>query len=160
MNMKNKLFLLLFLILPCFANSMDLYYDKSNQPESVSDEKMQSVMKNATDMWQKCGVKFNFEKSTSVVYWNSGSSLDIKGFTDIKEKDEKVIAYKIALNSLQSFQSVEYLSYILAHEIGHSIGLKHSLNKNSIMYFKTNDVIVTKLSPEDINECKQIISIL
>ena len=156
--MKNKLFLLLFLILPCLANSMDLYYDKSNQPNDISDEKMQMIIKNATDMWQECDLKFNFEKSSSVIYWDSSAPLTIKGFTDIKEKDEKVISYKIALNSLESSKSVYYLSYILAHEIGHSIGLKHSLDQKSIMYFKTNSVIVSKLSQQDIIECKQILS--
>lgn len=146
------------LAFPCLsvAKTINLYYVEATQPKDFSDEKMKKIITNATDMWKKCNISFNFEKSDFLVYWDSNSSLDLKGFTDIKEQNGIIISYKIALNSLHKSQSIDFLSYILAHEIGHALGLKHNLDINSIMFFKTNDIVNKNLSEQDISECKHI----
>ena len=71
-----------------------------------------------------------------------------EGVFDPKDNSITIYEYENALG----------LKRVLAHELGHALGIDHVLNKNSIMYY-LNDSKDFKLSNEDIQALKKVCKI-
>jgi len=59
--------------------------------------------------------------------------------------------------TIYNFNDHAMLVRVLAHELGHALGLKHNNNPHAIMYY-LNQAKTVKLAPEDISSLKELYS--
>lgn len=160
--------------------NINFKYDHQGSPDSLSEEKMLSLIQDASNIWEKsCGVKFNMignihsdyiavESNTTtnhdwgIIRWNNlegnavgqahlgGTNGPAPGF--ILDIDQGFFnSFKGTVNDNKTMKT------LLVHELGHVIGLEHSRIHDSIMYFQSH-IKRTDLNKGDIEMCKNIVS--
>lgn len=77
-------------------------------------------------------------------------------FNNVLEERPEEGVFKGPENRIEIYFNISptELVHTLTHELGHSLGLGHSQNKNAIMYFKTNQSV--KLSEDDIQVLQEL----
>ncbi|KAI1274885.1 hypothetical protein F5Y07DRAFT_371795 [Xylaria sp. FL0933] len=117
--------------------------------ESFDDSDLAGIvaqkMHEATSMWDNIGVKFEYTRrrnkaSFQVKYCDMPDDEDSRVYAQSffpQEKAGKLSIYKLALEDA----NIKYLANILAHEIGHILGLRHEFRETwkSVRWGKKNE---------------------
>lgn len=129
------------------------YYDHSAAPDNLNKEEVLSLVNKASNAWtEACNVSFEYRGDrltdyinqdrtvggqTGVVKWGN---LNGSAIGQAHQGSARGLAKGFVLTLSPSFfkskSNTGYLYSTILHEMGHVIGLGHSKNPNSIMYYE------------------------
>lgn len=153
---------------------LDYFYDHSSAPKNISKEQMLEMMNKASDIWkQTCNIKFVYKGDRLADYVDSDTTLNTKeGIVKWGELEEDAIGqshqgnengpafgfvmifnneYFEASSKVAKKEREQELAGTILHEMGHVIGLDHSKNKGSVMYYQ--NAVYRKLNATDQKMC-------
>lgn len=129
------------------------YYDHSAAPDNLSKEDVLGLVSKASAAWtEACGVSFEYRGDrltdyinqdrtlsgqTGVVKWGNLSGTAIgQAHQGSARGLAKGFVLTLSPNFFKNKANTGYLYSTILHEMGHVIGLGHSKNPNSIMYYE------------------------
>lgn len=126
------------------------YYDHSNAPSGVSKEEALSILTKASQQWtDACGITFEYKGdkladyvnnknviggTTGIIKWETQMEGSAIGEAHVGNARGPAPGFVLALFSDFFARNKSDLVNTITHEMGHVIGLEHSVNKNSVMF--------------------------
>lgn len=126
------------------------YYDHSNAPIGVSKEEALSILTKASQQWtDACGITFEYKGdkladyvnnknviggTTGIIKWETQMEGSAIGEAHVGNARGPAPGFVLALFSDFFARNKSDLVNTITHEMGHVIGLEHSVNKNSVMF--------------------------
>ncbi len=163
---------------------LTISYSYQNNFDGFSKEEVENIFKEVEKAWAPCGVilKYkglagnssnpfysgksiyasNAEENSNYLYWVEQEGIYGEAATqssqELNSKTKPFINnFNIKLST--TIESKERLKATIVHEFGHVIGLSHSSDPKSVMYFeggKTNQL--SSPNAYDIQECKNVLT--
>lgn len=122
-------------------------YNPSSQPSSLTTTQVVNVLKAAASRWgNACGLQFEYggtstatagnNDGVSVIAWEGPLSVNSSfgGYAQTYSKKLPLIDEADIWLNPALYSNLDNLDGLVAHELGHFIGLDHSNNPNSIMF--------------------------
>ena len=100
--------------------------------------------------------KTNVEKNKFTITWDNSVPLYLWGeanYLKTRENNE-IVGFLIKINANRKI-SPENLEVIIAHEMGHIIGIEHTTEDDSDMHYNGKKITEEKKRDKDISECKR-----
>lgn len=126
------------------------YYDHSNAPSGVSKEDSLKILQQASQQWtDACGITFEYKGDKLADYVNNKNVINGKigiikwetqmegsaiGEAHLGNSRGPASGFVLALFSEFFASHKSELVNTIVHEMGHVIGLNHSVNRNSLMF--------------------------
>jgi hypothetical protein len=126
------------------------YYNPRRHPEWLTAPQARSLMLEAAQQWEACGVRMEFRgetdlepgamDGTNVVGWRLRLPLQVRGITLGRARagrlSERDIAFAPAREEFE--REPRLLKKVIVHEFGHAIGLTHSSRCDDVMTLAAN----------------------
>lgn len=135
-----------------------IYYDEESYVGEHSKEDVKEAIKKGINYWKECinkDVVLKDQKSEFKIIWSESLSTLEWGAANYKQKNSETISFTIELNHNKKL-SLKEIEIISAHEFGHTLGIRHTLNTNSIMNYNGAKILTQDNNQQiDNSSCKQ-----
>lgn len=143
-----------------------IYYDSFLEPNYINyfDNSFIDIVYNGINYWKKCveeNIEINLIDKNNYsniknfkIQWNENLEEHAYGHALITKKNDNIIEWIIELNPNKKL-SEEKWKKVIAHEFGHIVNLPHTLDKDSVMFFRGIDMLNLQINKEKDNSiCK------
>lgn len=150
--MKKSSILMSFL---CFNLLVPNSWGENVSKIEAFNQKPSLNVKQSLEIAQKYWASCIKEKQTTInletiqVFWEPLKENEY-GATDYSMKDNQIILATISVNKNKEITQ-ENLDYIITHEIGHILQVKHNLRENSVMYYKPIKVMTLETKNKELD---------
>lgn len=155
-------------------------YSYQHNYDGFTQKDVEDVFKKVENAWAECGVKLKYTGASSNPYY-SGKSLyaddetstynylywvnekGIYGEANVQSAKEtsngtKPFVHNFSIKLDTAIGNKDRLEATIVHEFGHVIGLNHSSDPASVMYFQGEEKQNKTPNAFDIQECKNVLS--
>ena len=149
---------IIFSVNCCAEQLVNYTYNHSDYPGTESKEAVEKSVNNGFMYWQDC------MENTSRYFQNQSNNFQVV-WTDMKNnewgaanyevKNNQTISFKIELNKNKNM-SLKQIEKVISHEVGHTLHMKHEIDKDSTMFYTSTNFNETMNKEKDNYSCKNL----